>query len=259
MPEIDFSEEDEVLADVAKALEVEPDDLTIGDSPLESFRAGVAYQISHGRDEYVVVEDEDTAEAIAVAVVIQDLEEQPEIFNQHFIESHINVDQLRRDLHSDVQSSRYDDLSHEAQMRPEQFIKEYDLEWPEPTEQQIRAYAEGEFDEPEEIEAKIAEIKEMGDAEDRWIELGEEPEVPDSEVERIASEEAEAMLKDPVDYLQDIYGREDGIKQAIQIAGIDIDAAADEVVRTDGWQHFLARYDGNSHETPGGLVYWRDN
>jgi len=27
----------------------------------------------------------------------------------------------------------------------------------------------------------------------------------------------------------------------------------------DGWEHFLARYDGNSHETASGLVYRRVN
>ena len=51
-------------------------------------------------------------------------------------------------------------------------------------------------------------------------------------------------------------GRRQG---AIEIAGIDIDAAADDAVDTDGWEHFLARYDGKSHETDSGLVYWRVN
>lgn len=256
---IDFEDEDAVLVDMAQALELDPDQLGISASPLESFGAGSAYQVEHGNKEWSVAESEDAARDIALAVVKQDLEEQPEIFNRPFIESHINIEQLRRDLHSDVQDSLYNDLSYEAQVRPEQFIKDHDLEWPEPTAKQIRDYAESEFDEEDEVRAKIEEIEGMGDAEDRWIELGEEPEVPDSEVQRIADEEAEAQLKDPVGYLQDIYGSEGGLKQALDIGGIDIDAAAEEVVSADGWQHFLARYDGNSYDTPGGLVYWREN
>jgi len=61
-------------------------------------------------------------------------------------------------------------------------------------------------------------------------------------------------------YLEDIYGpTAAAADKAIQIAGIDIDAAADDAVDTDGWEHFLARYDGNSNETDAGLVYWRVN
>ena len=59
-------------------------------------------------------------------------------------------------------------------------------------------------------------------------------------------------------FLEEIYGDEAAAK-AIEIAGIDVDAAADDAVDTDGWEHFLARYDGKSHETASGLVYWRVN
>ena len=62
-----------------------------------------------------------------------------------------------------------------------------------------------------------------------------------------------------MDYLEDIYGKGDAVKQAIEIAGIDIDAAAEDAVDTDGAAHFLSSYDGNSYTTKGGLVYWRTN
>ena len=60
-------------------------------------------------------------------------------------------------------------------------------------------------------------------------------------------------------YLEDIYGKEDAVKQAIEIAGIDYNAAAEDAVDTDGASHFLSSYDGDSYETPSGLVYWRHN
>ena len=52
---------------------------------------------------------------------------------------------------------------------------------------------------------------------------------------------------------------EDAVKKAIEIAGIDIDAAAEEAVQSDGAAHFLSSYDGNSYTTEAGLVYWRTN
>ena len=61
-----------------------------------------------------------------------------------------------------------------------------------------------------------------------------------------------------MEYLDDIYGDE-AAKKAIEIAGIDVEAAAKEAVSTDGEGHFLSGYDGETHETKGGLVYWRTN
>jgi hypothetical protein len=78
------------------------------------------------------------------------------------------------------------------------------------------------------------------------------------EAEELAEKQVEVELEDPMRYLEDIYGG-DASAKAIEIAGIDIDAAADDAVDTDGWEHFLARYDGNSYETGSGLVYWRVN
>jgi len=60
-------------------------------------------------------------------------------------------------------------------------------------------------------------------------------------------------------YLEKIYGSEDAVKQAIEIAGIDVNAAAEDAVDTDGPEHFVARYDGNYYTTKNGLVYWREN
>lgn len=79
------------------------------------------------------------------------------------------------------------------------------------------------------------------------------------EIDELADKATEEMLKDPMQYLSDIYGDKEAVEQAIKIAGIDIAAAAEDAVDTDGAAHFLARYDGHDHETKNGLVYWRDN
>jgi hypothetical protein len=42
-------------------------------------------------------------------------------------------------------------------------------------------------------------------------------------------------------------------------AGINVEEAAEAAVKEDGMEHFLCKYDGNYHEGPGGLVWWRTN
>ena len=224
---IDFDDEDAVLAEMAKELDIDPDELRIKESHLGDFGAGTVYEITihggrHGK-EWNVVEDEDQEIELATAIVKQDLEESPENFEPNFIENHINTDRLRRDLESDVLSSNGDRLRDE---RPSDFWKEYE-----------RAG----FDAPEEDED------------------GEREDPDDSHIEELAQSLTDEELKDPMQYLEDIYDREDAVKQAIEIAGIDIDAAADEAVSADGPAHFLSSYDGNSYTTKNGLVYWRTN
>jgi len=258
----DIDDEDLLRLQMAKALGVDPEEIEIDESPLASFGVGDAKKISiGGKKEWTVVASDDVARDIALAVVKQDLESEPEMFDKNFLQSHINIDRLRNDLHGDVYDSNYERLKEDAERKPEKFLKANDLDWPEPTDKQIREYAEADSDDddPAQIDAKIAEIKAMGDAEDRWIELGEEPEVPDSDIESVAEAETDEQLKDPMSYLEDIHGKEDAAKEAIKIAGIDAAAAIEDAVDTDGWQHFLSRYDGNSYDTPAGFVWWREN
>jgi hypothetical protein len=229
---VDFNDEETVLAEVARELDIDPDQLSIREeSGLSGFGAGTVYEVTirggrkpgQGGKEWHVVENEDQERDLALAVVKEDLDNEPELFNKSFIESHINTDRLRRDLESDVQNMNEETLRDRSD-------RDFWREW------------EGEgFDMPEEDED------------------GDIPSPTDEQIEELATKQTESQLKDPMEYLEDIYGREDAVKQAIKIAGIDIDAAAEEAVDTDGPAHFLARYDGNSYTTNAGLVYWRAN
>lgn len=218
---VDFDDEDAVLAEVAAALKEDPEDCSIEeDKGLTSFGEGTVYRVTCGRTEYCVVEDDDAAYALAKAVVTQDLENEPEIFNKDFIESHINTDRLRRDLHNDVRDMAEEDL---------------------------RDMSDREFWRTAENYIEVPEEDEDGDMPDT-----------DDYVEDVAEKMAEERLKDPMEYLEEIYGDE-AATQAIKIAGFDVDAAAEDAVDTDGWQHFLSRYDGNSDETASDFVFWREN
>ena len=255
---VDFSDVESVGRAMAKALDVSPEDMQIEESSNYSGFGVDVYQVSIGQKEYFVVENDDEAEKLAVAIVTQDLEESPEIFDQHFIESHINIDRLRRDLSSDVQNSNYERLKEDAEQNPMRFLKDNDIDIPEPSDKKLHEHADVMSDDENSARDIYRKLKE-GDAEDRWIELGEEPEVPDSAIEKLAEEQTEEQLKDPIGYLEEMSDREQAVKQAIEIGGIDVKAAAEEVVSTDGVGHFLSSYDGNVSDGPGGLVYWRGN
>lgn len=222
---VDFSDQDAVLDEVSRALNIDSSELDIvTNTALESFGTGDVYEIRFKHDRngktWTVVENYDQQHALAIEIVKQDLEEDPSMFNKDFIEQHINTDRLRRDLEPDVRNNNEESL---RDMRDRDFWRE----------------AARYIDVPEEDEE------------------GEMPD-PDDYIEDVADKMTEEQLKDPMAYLEDIYG-DDAAKQAIEIAGIDVDAAAEDAVDTDGEAHFLARYDSNDYHTKSGLVYWRDN
>jgi hypothetical protein len=270
---IDFDDEDAVLEEMSKALDIDVEELNIKESHLGDFGAGTVYEITirgGGHKEWNVVADSDQERELAIEIVKQDLDEQPEIFEQSFIESHIDTDRLRRDLESDVQNERYEYLND---MSPEDFWKEasregldekWIVEWDSPDGKgklsetftsEDDAISAGEDWKREAVAANQDEDFDESDF-DYYVEAAEPD---DSDIQDLAERMATDLLKDPMEYLEDIYGKEDAVKQAIRIAGIDIDAAAEEAVDTDGAAHFLSSYDGNSYETDGGLVYWRHN
>jgi hypothetical protein len=153
------------------------------DGGYSSFAEGTVYRFKSGGAEYAVAEDDDAAEKLAVAIVLQDLRESPENFEQNFIESHIDKERLRRDLHSDVWDSNYERLKEEAERSPMEFLKDNGLDIPEPSRDKMQERAEAMSDE-ETPAADIMKKLNDGDAEDKWIELGEDPEVPEKETQR---------------------------------------------------------------------------
>jgi len=224
---VDFTDEESVKRAMAKELEVDPSDINIEESHYKDFTGDTYYRIDFGGDkEYFVAKDNDSAYDLAVAMVKQDLEEDPSMFNQSFIESHIDTDRLRRDLESDVSNSnteyfndmRDSDLAREAKQRgldTDEFFDDY------------------------------GDLKEDADR--------------DALVERLAEKLTEEQLKDPMSYLEEMYSKEDAVKKAIEIAGIDVKAAAEEAVDSDGMGHFLSPYDGEYQEGPDGIIWWRHN
>jgi len=219
---IDFTDQDAVLDEVAKAMDVDPDQLSIDTSSMEGFGVDV-YEISvdGGSNTWGVVESDDAFRELALAIVKQDLEEDPSMFNKDFIKRHINIDRLRRDLESDVQNMAEEDLREMSDRDFWRTAKDY-------------------IDVPDEDDD--------GDMPD-----------PEDYIDDVAEQMTKEKLRDPMEYLEEIYSSSEAVEKAIEIAGIDVNAAAEDAVDTDGPEHFVARYDGNYDTTPSGFVYWRDN
>lgn len=212
-----------VTKEMARALEVEPDDLVVEEARYTY--TSPAYEVSTGRPEYKVYEDEDAAEAEAIAYVEQMLRDEPEIFNQDWLEGHIDNKALSEWVYDAVMEDDYaQDIANDD---PDRF-------W-------------------EEAERWGISIPDEDDDGDR-------PDVVDDEyVEAMKEAIATDRARDPMDWLDDIYGKEEAVKKAMEVAGFDVEGAARDAVRTDGWAHFLATYDGNYETTPGGFVYVRTN
>lgn len=180
---------------------------------------------AHG-DWWTVFRNEDIAEARAKQQVLDDLHESPENFVQDWLENFIDKENLQHQLYQDLRDEDY-----------------WNEQYPD-------------------YESKIEELIQ------RDL-LDEDPRVADDDGDLVVTPEVEALVdekweelieahgkRDAMEWLRDVYGDE-AAKQAMEIGGIDYDAAADNAVATDGWQHFLARYDGNSYDLPGGAVYVR--
>lgn len=179
-----------------------------------------------------VWKSEEIAEAEALEQVENDLRTEPENFNQGWLVNFINMDRLRNFLYTDqINFTRedFDDQYPDYEDKVQALISSNDLE-------------EGEFlDEEGDIKPETPELSAKVDS------------AEDTYVKRVTDE----RLENPMDYLNEIYG-EDAQKQAMEWGGLDVQAAAKNAIATDGWQHFLSRYDGKSIDLPGGAVAVRE-
>jgi hypothetical protein len=204
----------------------QPSDCEIEENAgLTSLHGGTYYTVTCDNKEWQIAKDHDSMRGLAIAIVEQDLTDEPENFIQSWLENHIDTNKLRRELETDVHDSNYD---YANEIGAQRF-------WEEAPDHNI--------DVPDDVQTAL--------------DVGDDPRDPtNTELDAFAEDMTNDQLKNPMDYLRDIYGG-DATKEAIRIAGIDIDAAAEDAVDTDGPEHFVGHYDGKSHETKSDFVYWR--
>jgi len=191
-----------------------------------------AVEIEADGSTFLLFKDADEAYAYAIKTVRHDLESEPEIFTQDWLKNFVNEERLKdaigdpnAEWEDDVRNLYYEDLLDK--MVEEGWVEDDDL-----------VFFKQNGDKRIETKNRAAALNVYRED---YIEQRKPP------------------APDPWEWLEDIYGREDAIKQAIEMAGIDYDAAAKSAVDTDGTAHFLAHYDHNERVLECGAFVYRTN
>ena len=147
------------------------------------------------------------------------LENEPEMFNQDWLNSYLYMSDADRRMYAvDEANSRMEDVRYEMERGGDEYYND------------ILGVPEEHKDDPSE-----------------WDELEDALENYEEKIYREVYDE----LEDPVQYFvhdQGMYSMEELVRS--NIVSINIDDATEDAVSTDGWAHFLSSYDGNYQTIP---------
>ncbi len=185
-------------------------------------------EFEYDRNDYIVIRTETMAENIARARIREDLESEPEIFNQDFIKQHLIVRSGDKHLLAGEEAdAEFDDKSEED------ILEEFGSD-------------------DQKNEAKALEAKGDTAALNKLLQSVKDS-AYDERYEAIKEE-----LENPIKYFVEDRGMYT-LPQLYEASFITIDyeKAAEAALRTDGWAHFLATYDGDYEALPDGMVVYR--
>ena len=206
------------------------------------FRCGLGSPGRRHASSYLVCKDDDTAILLATDSVLDQLRADPETFNSTWLYDFIDLDHLRSELYHDQHALNADT---------------FDEEHPDYPDKRDFLIDDGFL---ERDEFFVTKTDEDGDESDEELELTSELEtLIDLTVENWIEDRTNKDLEDPIAFLTDIYGKEDGLATAAKLGGINYDEAASSAVSADGAAHYLAHYDSEENSLPGGAVYYREN
>jgi hypothetical protein len=174
-------------------------------------------------DEYTYISSDEEATRIALKIVEEQLQHEPEMFSQDWLKQHYYVtDTDKRIVANEEADSRMESLDDEEIL----ISSDMEEEW---------------------------EAAESDDAKDAILEKAKDKLLEDH------YEDVYRMLeKDPIGYFADEIGM--GLEETLKMNVLSLDTreAAEDAVRTDGWAHFLSLYDGDYTELDGGLVIFKE-
>jgi len=214
---IDFDTPEELKAALAvkELAEEESEDEESLLDDLEEYH----YPDSYKAENWIIFLDEEEAHTAAVNYVKEMLELEPEVFNQDWLMSIIDVEKA-----ADLFTQIYGEWNY--------------------------SYAEGIKDDAasagSEFDTRLEE--EMADAGVDNI---------DDFVDYLTQSQIDEGTGG-YDHFESNFGVEEAGKLVMEHNLIDIDEAAESAVDTDGWAHFLSTYDGEYRELPSGAVYFRE-
>jgi hypothetical protein len=218
--------DEKAVADLAKSLSVDVAEIT--DFKVDSDDGGT---FKAEGVEYRFFWTEDVAERVATEQVHNDLENEPELFNQEWLNSQIDEGKAR------------------------DFFSEVYNEW-------NQSYATDIDGEPshEGLSSRLADElveRQIVDKDEALAEGFDAQEHIDAFVEKMTEDQIREGMGG-YDYYVSNFGEDEAKKLVMKNNLIDIDAAAEDAVSTDGWAHFLSHYSGDYETTEKGLVYFRE-
>jgi len=234
--------DDQIQESLVKHFREEDEDNIVEDFEADGEWGGVhgnTGTFTVGTTKYRYILDDDEAVRIAEEYVFQQLRDEPGMFTQSWLESYLVVsDTDKRCVASDSSSSLVDDMSDDDVLESTDMKDEYDK-----------------------IQEEIDELD--SDDKDYEIRLREFETQQSSLIDKAreqALEEAHDRIydeldKDPIEYYKNYgYTIPDMIRN--NLLTVNETEASEDAVDTDGWQHFLSKYDGNSDETNEGFVVY---
>ena len=184
------------------------------------------FTIAAGAQKWLLFKDFDTANNYAKKIVRQDLEQEPEIFSADWIRQFIDTEALAQAIGDPYEDHGQEERDLDYEDKLNRMVEENEIESDDP----VFFKEDG-----EPRRANNAREEQLDSILEKWIEETK-PEF------------------DPWEYLEDCYGKDDVVKQALELVKIDTEKAAESTVNEDGWEHFVARYDNNSVELKNGAL-----
>lgn len=144
------------------------------------------------------------------------------------------LNRVREDLKSNPEIFRRDWLlGHIDEERAERFFRQFYSEWDQ---------------------SYVADIRDDGDRlQEEMDQAGVEDE--DALVEYMVQSKIDEG-NGGFDYFEDNFGAEDANKLLVNESLLDLEAAAQDAIRVDGWSHFMNSYNGDYATLPSGAVYF---
>ena len=189
---------------------------------------GESISVTVDGEEFNLVSDFDEFHDIAIKYVTDMLENEPELFNTDFLQSHLSMSDTDKRLTAGDEAEAYTgDLSDDEVK--DNYEREYnEALWLEEPDEEEGTEGEPDFD-------KMRE------------------QLYDNHYDHVYSQ----LEDNAIGYFEDMgYSMEDIMKNGL--FSVDTEEAADEAVRTDGEAHFLSHYDGNYEETDNGIIIMRE-
>lgn len=186
---------------------------------------GPCYSVTVDGEEFNLIPDFDTFHDIAIDYVTEQLENEPELFNQDWLQGYTYITDTDKRLLAGEEAEAYTgdmsdrDITNEFKRNNDELIYINDDE-------------EGELD--------FDTMRE---------------EIYDSRYDYVYSR----LDRDPMDYFVNelgAYTEEEYLKTSF--VNINVEEAAADAVHEDGEAHFLSHYDGNYEETSGGIIVMKE-